>query len=193
MNGAAIEASGNITLAVGSGSSVDLRNNGNGSGVLKAGGEVFVAADTVLVDSGTTVSDVTGNNVTVGGSQIFNDVSVNAPALVEGQVNSSRPITLTVINGGPLSDRYTLSQSSTEGWSLTGLPGTIDLEGLTSGEVTLNVAVPDTAQSGDINEITLVAQSQNDPDLTVSTIVEVEVSGGASGGSYKVFIPLVLK
>ncbi len=193
MNGAAIEASGNITLAVGSGSSVDLRNNGNGSGVLKAGGEVFVAADTVLVDSGTTVSDVTGNNVTVGGSQIFNDVSVNAPALVEGQVNSSRPITLTVINGGPLSDRYTLSQSSTEGWSLTGLPGTIDLEGLTSGELTLNVAVPDTAQSGDINEITLVAQSQNDPDLTVSTIVEVEVSGGASGGSYKVFIPLVLK
>lgn len=49
-----------------------------------AGGEMQVAADTILLDSGTTLDDVVDGAVTASGLELLEDVSINAATQLGG-------------------------------------------------------------------------------------------------------------
>ncbi len=183
MEGAAISATGGISLAVGSGGVVDLR--GNADQVLQAGGQVMIASDNVSLDEGASLSDVAGPNAVTGPSQLLRDVSVTGPGQATVQPGATLSITLTVLNGGPESDTYTLSHSDSAGWSLT-LPGSVTIDMLDMSDQTLTVTPPMTAMPGTTDIITITATSQADP--KVVAVKRVEVSLGA-----EVYLPLIRK
>jgi len=160
MSGMAIDASGNITLAVGAGGTVDLR--GNSSQVLQAAGQVVVASDIISLDGGTMLTDVLGTNFVVGPSQIMYDVSLLGPGLAVGQPGVSKPISITVLNGGPATDTYTL-------------PSTKTVAGLDLSEVLLQVTPPTTAISGTMNTFTVTAVSQANGNVMAVDTIEFKV------------------
>lgn len=194
MNGASISASGSITLAVGSGSSVDLRDNGTGSDVLQAGAGVFIAADTILLDGGTVLTEVAGDDVVTEGAKVLRDVSVNAPTLLSGDAGDTVSVSVTVMNSGPTADTYTLDWSSSAGISRPGaLPSSTTLGGLESTTFDLSVTLPSAPTGVDNAIVTLTARSTGDSAVAQSQVIEFEVTGTAMDYPNKVFLPLVIK
>lgn len=187
LNGAAISATGDITLAVGNGGVVDLR--GNNSQVLQAGGKVMIAANTISLNPSTSLSNVAGANVQTSSSRILSDVSLIGPGQMMGQPGVTLPINLTVLNGGPLQNTYLFSRSDSANWSLGALPSSVVIGGLNLRDLTLNVTIPLTATSGEVNVITIRATALNDPNLV--TVMQVEVGVEAEGK--EVYLPIVTK
>jgi hypothetical protein len=183
LNSVAISATGNITLAVGTGGVVDLR--GNSSPVLQAGGEVMIASDAVLLDAGTVLSDLVAGEVVTSPSQILNDVSLVSLGEKSAQAGVPLTIGLTILNGGPLSDTYTLACTDSDSWLLGGLPPSIFVQGLEGADLTLNVTPPLTVTCGDMDVITITAASQNDADLTAVQWIKIPVGT-------RVYLPLIL-
>jgi len=168
----AISTEGNIVLAVGSGSSIDLR--GSNAKVFKAGGQFKVFADNILLDSGVTLENIAqaAGGVVKGSSKIMRRVVLNAPEQVNGEHDTSISVELTIINAGPEGDSYTLMVSDSAGWKLSSLPSPLMLKGLEAKHLMLNITLPSIVGETDI--ITVKAVSQSDP-MAVS-VEEIHVS-----------------
>ncbi|NJO14636.1 MAG: choice-of-anchor D domain-containing protein [Thioploca sp.] len=174
----AITATGNITLAVGEGGAIDMRGSANK--FLKAAGKVIIFADDIILDENKTLDDlIEANDIIIGPSQILYDVSLTAPNTVSGEPNSILPIRLMLSNDGPEKDIYWLNLTDTAGWPLSQLPLTVEVEGLETIELVLNVTLPST--QGAKNTITITAISQSDP--TVIATKEIPISVSATGNN----------
>jgi hypothetical protein len=187
MDGAAISATGKITLAVGSGGTVDLR--GNESPVLHAGESVAVFSDKVDLDEGDFLSDVAdAPETTDSGSQVLYEVSLVGPGRITGEPEVTLPISLTVLNDGPMSDTYTLSADTTEGWSYD-LQSSVEVDGLSQSDLTMSITPPSTAGNEDVGVITVTATSEADSGVVETTRIECVVKAEEN----KVYLPLVLR
>jgi len=190
LNSEVISADGDITLAVGSGGVIDL--TGNSARLLRAGGQVRIYADEIRLDSGVPLFALTGPDVITGPAKIIQGVSVVAPALVSAQPGAVVPLLFRVFNTGPVTDTFILNQSSSTVWGLNGLPYSITVGALSNQELTLNVTIPLNAQNGDVNEVTVSATSQSDPQVSDSDTTHIVVRT-QSALEYRVYLPLVMR
>ncbi len=174
-----ISATESITLAVGAGGVIDL--TGNRSQVLRAGGQVYLYADEILLDPGVPLFAVTGPNVVTDTSRLLRNVSAVAnPTSLNAQPGDVVPISFTVLNSGPTTDTFSLSQSNSAGWNVSGLPSQITIGGIDHQDVTFNVTVPAEAQNGSTNEISLLATSQGDANVSAEAEVILLVEGATA-------------
>ncbi len=175
-NGTVIEATGNITLAVGNNSVVDLR--GNSSTILKAGGEVKIFSDQVLLDPGVTLSEVIeAPKITPAPSKILGSVTLSGSSQIAGQPGVTLPIRFTISNGGPEADTYQVVTSNSTGWSSE---TAVEVQALDSLDVELGVKLP--SNVGDAKVITIVATSLTDPEVTTTMEVRAVVTADGDEG-----------
>jgi hypothetical protein len=186
MNNATITATGNITLAVGPGGAIDLR--GNTEPVLHAGGQVIIASDVISLDTGITLTDVLGPNFVVGPSQILHDAALVGPEQVAMGPGVTLPITLTLLNGGPMTDTYALERFDSAGWDLGVLATPITLAGLDLSDLTLTITSPSGTMYEGTNVITVTATSLADPGLKVVEEIKVHVESPST-----VYLPVILR
>lgn len=187
LSSTAISATNSITLAVGSGGTIDLTNNDQQ--VLHAGEQVTIASDAILFDNEVEISDLAGSNIQTTGNQLLQDVSWFAPQQVSGQPGNTVALNLTLLNNGPISDTYTLQLTNSADWNTTALPNTITIDGIDHQELVLDVTLPSTASAGASTLITLSATSQLDPNLI--TIAEIEVTVAPSNPT--IYLPLLFR
>ncbi|RKZ77646.1 MAG: hypothetical protein DRR19_27620, partial [Candidatus Parabeggiatoa sp. nov. 1] len=162
MSGVVIDATDNVTLAVGENGVIDLR--GNNGPIIKAGGIVQLFADIILLDDGVKLSAlIQATDIVLGPNKILRDVSLTGAGKKIGEPEIVLPVRLTLANNGPEKDTYTLSVTDTAGWTLGELPSTIEIDGLEFIDLVLDVTLPTTR--GATNVITVTAISQADPDI----------------------------
>jgi len=171
MNGT-IDATDNITLAVGDGGVVDL--TGNTGTVLKAGNKVNIFSDAVMLDEGVELKDIIdAEEIVTGPAKILRDVSLTGVSNVIGEPGDTVSVRVMLANNSPEKDTFTLTATDSAGSSLNQLPPSIELEGLEMAEFVVNVTLP--ATEGSKDAITVTAVSQSDPNA-VSTM-EMKVFG----------------
>jgi hypothetical protein len=180
----AITATGSITLAVGQGGVIDLRNNPDN--VLVAGEKVKIFADTILLDAGKTLTDmINAPSIVVTSSRILYYGELSGSGQFEARAGTTLPLKFSLLNGAPVSDTYTLSVSDSAGWQLGTLPVTMSLGALTSVELTLEVKIPQTVGASDT--ITVTATSQTDSTVVAQAAVQVSLL------NYQIFLPVVMR
>jgi hypothetical protein len=167
----AITATGDLTLAVGEDSVIMSDSTDN---ILKADGQVNLLADDILLGDDVNVSDITGDNVVIGSGQIVRDVSLMASGNSSGEPGITLPFEVTLSNNGPETDTYLLTITDEEGWSLSQLPSSLEIEGGSTTELTLDVVLPSTREA--TNVITVTAISQTDPMVITTTEINVMVT-----------------
>ena len=170
----AISTSGNITLAVGPGGTIDLR--GNTDKVFQTGGQFTVFTDTpILLEPGVTLADLVESQEPplTNPSQIFYLVVLTGPEALLGAPQTTLPIELELVNGSPKVDVYDLTVSDSAGWNLTALPSPIPVEALGHETLRLNVTLP--ATDGEKDTITITATSRMKPTVASSIELTVEV------------------
>jgi hypothetical protein len=184
LNGNAISASGNITLAVGSGGTIDFSGNTSSTQVLVAGGQVLIAADVISQDTGIDLTDLVGTNVVTVAGQILREVSVSGPGLTIVRPGGVKSLNFTVLNGGPAQDTYTLTTVNRAGWSVTAPPSPLIVPGLDGQTLTLRLTVPQSAADGTRNMLTLTLTSSDQVKAQrVEILVKLE----------KIYLPLIMK
>jgi uncharacterized ubiquitin-like protein YukD len=158
-----IESYGDITLAVGKNSVIDL--TGNTKRVLKAANQVKIFADDIRTDSGVTLADLleAGNGIVQEPSKILYATTLVGPTQVNGQPGEVVPIRLTLINNGPAKDTYTLNVSDLSGWTFSPVTVAVEVPELDSVDIGITVTLPPTL--GAENIITVLATSQADPSV----------------------------
>jgi len=167
----AISASGTITIAVGPGGKVDLR--GLHHQAFKAGVKLEIFADEILLDEGLAPADlVDAPSVVVSSSKIIYHAEMSYENHLVGEPNAAVPVKLTLINGGPTEDSYTLSVTDSAGWPLGHLPATVTVNSMRRSDLILNVTLP--ATRGQEDTITVTATSENDPNVVA--VAEISVS-----------------
>ncbi|NJO15438.1 MAG: choice-of-anchor D domain-containing protein [Thioploca sp.] len=166
-----IKATGNITLAVGEGGVINLKNN-HGF-ILEAGGRVNLFSDNILLDDGVGLSDlIKAASINEGPSRILYDVSLSGSGKYTGEPGTILPVSLTLVNGGPETDTYTLQLTDPKGWVLGQLASPLEVKALDTHELSLEVALPN--EPGEIDTITITAISQADP--TVKAVAEIQAA-----------------
>ncbi|MCK5524030.1 MAG: choice-of-anchor D domain-containing protein, partial [Thiomargarita sp.] len=171
MSGVVIDATDNVTLAVGENGVIDLR--GNSGIIIKAGGIVQLFADIILLDDGVKPPDlIQATDIVLGPNKILHDVSLTGAGKKIGEPEAILPVRLTLANNGPEKDTYTLSVTDTAGWTLGELPSTIEIEGLEFIDLVLDVTLPTSRGATDV--ITVMATSQANPD--VKSVAKVHIS-----------------
>ena len=164
----AIESTGNITLAVGNNSLINL--TGVKGTVLKAAGDVKIFADRIILDEGVKLSDVIqATNIVTAPSKILYDVLLTGMGTITGQPDTTIPLSFTLTNNGPTADTYILTVSDSAGWTLSQLPSSIEVEGLTTSDFTLNLTLPSNVDDGNIIEVTATSQT----DANVKSVAKV--------------------
>ncbi len=178
----AITATGDITLSVGANGVIDLQEN-RGE-VFRAGGEVNMFADALLLDDGLSVEDVAvaEEGVETGPGKVIYSVSLTGPGQVSGQPGRTLSLDLALANAGPEQDTYTLTVSDSAGWSPSGLPYSVTVGGLENENLNLTVTLPSTVGERDV--ITVKAASVTAPDTLSETEIKVSVEypRNAEGG-----------
>ncbi|BAP57803.1 hypothetical protein THII_3506 [Thioploca ingrica] len=171
----AISTPGNITLAVGKGSTIDLR--GNTSQVFQAGGQFTVFTDNLLLDNGISLENLVAaqRGIVTNPSKILHLVILTGPKQLTGEPQATLPIELELINGGPEADTYNLTVSDSAGWNLPTLPATLSVAGLGHETLMFNLTFP--AMIGEKDAITITATSSAEPTITSSTEIVVTVVG----------------
>ncbi len=175
----AISAAETITIAVGEGGVVDLPDDASGE-VFTAGVKVEIFADKIRLDGKildteeakaalTTLAATP--NIDISPPKILYNAEWSYEGHIVGEPNTTVPVNLTLVNGGPTVDTYTISVSDSAGWNMGTLPATIAVNGLRDSKLSLNVTLP--ATRGEEDVITITATSQGDPD--VQAIAEVRV------------------
>ncbi|NJO16016.1 MAG: choice-of-anchor D domain-containing protein [Thioploca sp.] len=173
LSGTVITATGDITLAVGKGGLIDL--SGSTGTILQADGQVQLFADTIVLDEDVLLADlIQATDIVVGPNKIRREVSLTGAGKVIGKPEVTLPVNLTLANNGTESDTYTLSVTDTAGWTLNGLPATVELDGLNSIDLVLNVTLPATRGATDV--ITLTATSAADAEVKSTTSLYVAVA-----------------
>ncbi|GEM_PF-3258825 len=181
-----ITATNKLKLAVGQGGLVDLR--GNQSQILRAGNQVEVASDMVLLDAGVQLADVLGTNAVTKSNEVLADGSLIGPSQAIGRPSVTLPITFMVVNGGPLADTFTIKVDNSAKWSgISGWPLTIQVNGLDQQEFSFNVPLPGMDMLGKAafeNTITVTLESSK---VTLVQPLEVIVDIG------KLYLPIIFR
>jgi thermitase len=181
----AIVASQTITLAIGSGGTIDLR--GVSGKAFSAGAKFEVFADNILLDAGVSITDlVSAPEIRVKGAKTIYRVDLSTAQNVVGELGVVLPVQLQLRNNGTETDTYALSASDSAGWQLESLPVTMSLEALTSAELTLEVRIPQTGGVSDT--ITVTATSQTDSTVIATAAVQV-----SRFKSFQIFLPMIRK
>lgn len=177
----AIAAEDAIIIAAGEGGVVDLSKVT--SKVFKTK-QLQIAADKVLLLGGKVLTptdqDLSALNaiaqvteLSITPAQIIYNAEFSNPDHVVGEPNATIPIELTLLNVGPTEDTYTISVTSSAGWSVDGLPETITINSQRRSDLTLNVTLPTTRGQEEI--LTVTATSQGNPDLEAVAKIKVGV------------------
>jgi uncharacterized membrane protein len=167
-----IDTTGDITLAVGENGIIDL--TGTQGMALKTTGKIQIYSDHVLLDEGVQLTDVIqANNIVTDSSKILYQVVLTSPEQLMGLPETTISLPLTLINGGPTADTYTLTVNDSKGWTSSQLSSPLTLEGLDLTELSLEITLP--ANIGEENLITVTATSQADPTVFSSEKVLVVV------------------
>jgi Divergent InlB B-repeat domain len=172
LTGPVVTATGNITLAVGEGGVIDLR--GSSGKLFNAVGQVSLFADNILVNENQKLSDlIEASQIVVGPHKILRDVALTGATRVVGIPNTTTSLTLTLANGSPVNDTFSLTMTDPGGWISNPLPATLDVAGLEVANLTLPVTLP--AEIGMTDTITVTATSQADPLVTATITIQVAV------------------
>ena len=178
LNEGAITATDDLTLAVGENGVIMTDSTDN---IMKADGQVNIFADDIMLPEDVNVSDITGDNVVIGSGQIMRDVSIMASGNSSGEQGVTLPFDVALSNNGPETDTYLLTVTDEEGWSLSGLPSTVEIEGHETVELTLDVVLPSTPEA--TNVITVTAISQSDPTVVTTTEISIAVEAAPESSS----------
>jgi len=150
--------------------------------VFKAGEKVEIFADTILLDDGTTVNDLSdAPNVVTGPGRVVYSVAISGNKEMFGSPDKTRMLYLNVLNKGPKQDTYKLAVSDTEGWALQFISDTLAVKGFNgtgfnSEKARLRVTMPNTP--GVANLITVTATSQSDPEVSAKIYIVAAVDPG---------------
>jgi hypothetical protein len=169
----ALQATHDITLAVGKNGIIDLR--GNKDLVLAAGGEANIYSDEIWLDTGVNLRQIIkANQLSVGRSKIIYDVTLIGAGKFTGEPGKELVIPLTVANNGPKADVYVLEVANQQGWALSEIPSYVAVKELGMEELSFTVTLPE--EVGVSNLITLTATSQADYSVTAVANVLVNVA-----------------
>jgi hypothetical protein len=168
-----VESSGDITLAVGKNSVVDLTKNTKT--ILKSANQVNIFADEIRTDTGVTLANLieAGNGIMTKPSKILYQFTLAGASYLTGQPGETIVMRLTLINNGPTADTYRLTSSSSESWRMGQLPAVVEVAGLDTIEFGTEVTLP--ATLGAQNTITITATSLTDPTVSATTDINVTV------------------
>lgn len=162
-----IEATGDITIAVGTGGTLDF--TGTSSTAFKAGGQVNIFADYIILDDGVTLEDIIdAENIVVGSGKLLRNIVITAPNKLLGEPGDVLPVTVTLSNASGAEDTVTLTIVDSSGWTISPVssPATVNANGtisvpipaLQSVEVQFTVTLAPNV--GDSNVVTVTATSQ---------------------------------
>ncbi|MGB0387095.1 MAG: hypothetical protein ACPGWR_19945 [Ardenticatenaceae bacterium] len=165
-SGSLISATEGITLAVGTNGIVDLR--GNTGAILQTEQDVTIFSDDIRFD-GQLTDVINAATVDTQPARVLRFVSLAAPQLVAGEAGTALPVEITVQNNGPETDTYDLTIADSENWTLSGLPNSVTVEGLSSQTLELEVTPPLQTGNNTTDMITITLTSQSD-----STVVDVQ-------------------
>ncbi len=173
-----IKASGDITIAVGKGGTIDL--TGASGTALQAGGNVNIFADNVKLDDGQSLEDIVeaGGNIISGPAKILRDVNLSAPGRLSGEPGDVLPITVTISNGSAEADIFAITLTDSAGWNIEDMVG-VDSDGLVtvaalqSVEISFNVVLNSEINATDV--ISIVAISQSEMDIIAEAEVQLAV------------------
>ncbi|MCP4696250.1 MAG: choice-of-anchor D domain-containing protein [Gammaproteobacteria bacterium] len=168
-----VTASGDITVAAGDGGSIDMR--GGSSKAFNAEGQVNIFADSVALDEGAALTDlIDAANIVAGPSMVLRDVVIAAPGKLSGEAGDVLPVGLTVSNGSPAQDTFTLIVADSKGWTLSVLPASVQIDALGSTNLVLDVTLSATA--GDTDVLSITAISESDAEITATVEVQISVA-----------------
>ncbi len=172
----ALTATGNITLAVGKGGSINL--SGSSGKIMKSGGQITLFADNIVLDEDVGLYDlVEANSIVAGPSKILRDVALVGPGSSIGKPGETLQVNLILTNNGAEADTYALSVTDTAGWHLGQLPYTLEVEGLASVSLVLNVTLPAAEEVTDIITINAISQLAPDTHSTATVLVSTTEKG----------------
>ncbi|OQY43367.1 MAG: hypothetical protein B6242_14820, partial [Anaerolineaceae bacterium 4572_78] len=159
-----------ITLSVGKDSVIDLR--GVSGKAFKAETSFAIFSDDIKLDPGVSLEDlVDAPEIVINPSKILYNVEASYAEQIVGEPGEVVPVTVTLHNGGPTEDTYTISVDNTADWDL-GLPSQVQVNSMRRGELVFDVTLPETR--GEENVITLTATSQGDSE--VQAVAEIRVT-----------------
>ncbi|MGB0388236.1 MAG: hypothetical protein ACPGWR_25745 [Ardenticatenaceae bacterium] len=172
MNGGVVSATESITLAVGTGGTIDL--SGNQEKILQANQGVAIYSDNILVD-GDIQDIVNASNVVTDSARLLRRLSLSAPNVTVAQPGVAIPIRVSIHNDGPQEDTVQLEINSDNNWIFDKEPdlNSVSLSGLGTQELLLNVTPPKDASYHDSDLITITITSQSEP--TVREVIEIRV------------------
>jgi hypothetical protein len=179
----AIEATGDITLAVGDGGVIDL--TGNTASIFKSTGQVNLFANSLMLDDKQSLFDLieTDKPIIVGPSKRLRDMSLAGTGKASGEPEETVSVNLTLSNNGPDTDTYTLAVTDSANWTLGQLPASVEVEGLSALDLALNVTLPTTR--GASNVMSVSATSEADSGVTarvdIPVIVAMESNSSETG------------
>ena len=162
LSGNVIEASGNLTLAVGKGGIIDFRGT---EGQILTAKAVQIFTDNLQIDSGKPLSDyIKAENIVVGPSKIIRDVSLSVANKLFGNPGEVISIPLIIANNGPETDQYTLTVKDAAGNILSQLAA-VEVKGLETVNLAIDITIPTN------NKVIFTAVSQADPDVSATSEV----------------------
>jgi uncharacterized repeat protein (TIGR01451 family) len=168
----AVTADETITLAVGKEGVIDLR--GVSDKVFTAGTKLEVFADQILLDQGVTLADLAdAPEIIVKPSKILYSVELSHAEHIVEEPGTTVPMTVTILNSGPMVDTYDISLTDSAGWEMEELPSTVTVNSLRRSELTFDVTLPETR--GEENLITVTVASQGDPEMQAVAEIRVNV------------------
>jgi hypothetical protein len=150
-----------------------------------------VAADTIILPKGSSLSDFASADVEQEQSRIIYGVGLVGPESVVGRPGDTVSLTLLVANLSPKSDSFSFDLSDAAGWRVKASPTRVQVNGLAVHEVIATVEIPETAEEGSRNLVTVLATSEADSSTTARTSTEVIVVESPSQGGRRLFLPLV--
>ncbi|MFQ6130187.1 MAG: FixG Ig-like domain-containing protein [Candidatus Hadarchaeaceae archaeon] len=121
---------------------------------ITANGTTFSKSRTVALESAPTPSVPT--------APVYGVSTSISPSYSVGLVGTRLAYTVTVRNTGNVSDTYSLTVTDTAGWSPSISPTSLSLSAGESGTAALSVTIPEGAESGTEDTITVTATSETD-------------------------------
>lgn len=169
----AITAERTLTWAIGSGGVIDFSQVSDKA--FKAGEEVIIHADNILLPAGKTLEQlVDAPKLTVGPAKLLARAAwFTHNETILGKPEETILLPLILNNLGPATDTYNLTMTTEQNWSLCKLPETVTVNSQRWVELECKVVLPsiDNAE----NLLTITATSQSDPTLRISSQFRLKV------------------
>ena len=186
MDEGAITSSGSVLLAVGDGGTIDMSGNGTNK-IVNAASQVNLAADTVIVDPGETISTtLDANSILLSESQLVRGVALGSQGQLRVTGAGTIEVLISLSNLGSPLDVFDVTISDSEGWTLSGIPGTLAVEGLTINEFLMTIEIPAGMVNGVVDVITLSARSQAEASVSDTITIDVVYE------PYSIALPMIL-